>query len=146
MSKIKTLFCFVIIAGMISSISVTANVNNTSNVTIQLEPPYLEGIRCLSVVGPNFDPFSELLFLSKFELYGGTYNRTGPISPIIDRFDSIVDMDYLCDEVTISDFVVIWLPGEYHDLNNSLSYYPTAISLIIDAYNEGLLFAALNHG
>ena len=146
MSKIKTVLCFLIIVGLVSASSVTANVNNTNRVTTQLEEQYLEGYKCLTVVGPNFDPFSELLFSGKWENFGGTFNRTGPISPIIDRFDNVVEMDFLCDEAIIADFDLIWLPGEYHDSNNSLSYYPTAITLIIDAYNEGLIFAALNMG
>ncbi len=62
------------------------------------------------------------------------------------RFDAYQDVDYLCDEVTISAFDLIFLPGEYHDMNNSLSYYPTVIPLIIDAYNEGLVIAAMNYG
>ena len=55
-------------------------------------------------------------------------------------------MDFLCTEANITDYDLIWLQGEYHDLNNSLSYYPTAISLIIEAYNDGLIFVAMNHG
>jgi putative intracellular protease/amidase len=145
MSKIKTLICMCVIVSLVSTCSINAEFNRTSNVTVQLEP-YLLGFKCLSVVGPNFDPFSELLFTAKFESYEGTTNRTGPFNPIIGRFGAENNVDLLCDEVNVSEYDVIWLPGEYHDFNNSLSYYPTAISLILDAYNEGLVIAALNLG
>ncbi len=84
MRKLKLFTCLIIIVGIMSSSSVTAEFDRTSNVTIQNEP-YLDGIKCLSVIGPNFCPLTELLFLGKLESYGGTYNRTAPVNPVIGK-------------------------------------------------------------
>ena len=145
MKEIKTLFGIILIVGMIATIPVTAFVSNPYNITSQ-DDTRLSHLNCLSIVGPNFCSLTEFLFLNNWETYGGNHDRTGPINPLEDRYGVEQSLDFLCDQAIITNYDLILLPGEFNNLNNSLSYFPTAISLIIDAYNEDLLFAGINHG
>jgi putative intracellular protease/amidase len=69
-------------------------------------------------------------------------HNVAPVNPIIDATNSsYTDIDYLCSEINITDYDVLVVVG-----NTTNSAYPDAMSLIMDAYNEGLIIVGVGEG
>lgn len=130
-----------LIAGMFTLSANAALENN--NDAIQTNG-LLDGYKMINLLGFGFFDNTHSTFYASYHLesYGMVEHNVAPVNPIADALNSsYTDIDYLCSEINITDYDVIVVAG-----NTNNSAYPDAMSLIMDAYNEGLIMVGVGSG
>ncbi|NHJ46587.1 MAG: hypothetical protein FK733_02250 [Asgard group archaeon] len=104
----------------------------------------LDGYKMINLLGFGFFDNTHSTFYASYHLepYGMVAHNVAPVNPIADALNSsYTDIDYLCSEINITDYHVLLVVGH---TNNS--DYLDAMSLIMDAYNEGLIIVGVGEG
>jgi protease I len=77
--------------------------------------------------------------------YGTEIDIVGPTATVEGEHGYSVDTDFLIEDMTnVSDYDYMYVPGGYSPEN--LMLIPEALSLVVEAYNEGLVMAAICAG
>ena len=114
--------------------------------TNNLQPnAVMDGYKILSLFSHNIVSGFRNVLPAQMSPFGVTTDSVAPVIPIEDSDGiTISNIDYLCSEINVSDYDILWLPGEMG--TDNLTLYTDAYDLIIDAYNEGLVMVAYNYG
>ncbi|NHJ38445.1 MAG: hypothetical protein FK731_00325 [Asgard group archaeon] len=129
--------------GILTSNS-NALLDNTKSVETFQTKEALNGYKMINLMGSSFLPSGGTTFMVTYllEPYGLTAHNIAPENPLIDYYgDSFTDIDYLCSEVNVAEYDILTIPDD-----SNLTLYPDAMSIITEAYNEGLLIVALDKG
>jgi len=140
----KILICMVIIIGLITVNSDNARVSSKEIKNIQTNA-VMDGYKILSLFSFNFVSAFINVLPAQMSPFGVTTDIVAPVNSIEDHEHiSYSNIDYLCSEVNVSDYDILWLPGEWG--TDNLTLYSCAYDLIVDAYNEGLVLVGYNYG
>jgi len=140
--KTKILFCIMILVGMIAVIPNSVFARTSESDTLQIEG-VLDGYQMINLFSFGVNHLYDLDIISyHLEPHGLTTHNVAPINPVTDVLNNTFsDIDYLCSEITITDYDVLVVCDECNTTD-----YPSAMSLIMDAYNEGLIIVGLGYG
>ena len=114
-----------------------------SNYVIATLP--LDGVHGIILIANGFDN-SELEAVENFmEQYGADIDIVGPTATVTSSLGAIVDTDFLIDGFTnFSDYNFLYIPGG--NSPETLVGMPNALTFVVNAYNEGLIMAAMCYG
>lgn len=144
MRKTKIMLNVILMFGVILASSCNVRANTIDNGNIQTAA-VMDGYKILNLFSFNFVSGFINVLPAQMLPYGVTTDIVCPVNPIEDsEFNPYTDIDYLCSEVDVADYDILWLPGEWG--SDNLTLYQDAEDLILDAYAEGLVMVAYNHG
>jgi protease I len=105
----------------------------------------LDGIHGIILLAEAYDS-GEMTTIRDFLIqYGTEIDIVGPTTTVYGEYGSSVDTDFLIGDLTnISDYDFVFVPGGGSPAN--LIEIPAALALVVDAYNAGLVLAAICHG
>jgi protease I len=105
----------------------------------------LEGVHGLTLIAENFNPGEYDTVNDFMTEYGTQIDIVGPTATVEGEHGYSVETDFLIDEMTnVSDYDYLYVPGGYSPEN--LMLIPAALALVVEAYNEGLVMAAICAG
>ena len=105
----------------------------------------LDGVHGLTLIAEDFDPGEYDTINDFMTEYGAEIDIVGPTATVEGEHGYSVDTDFLIEDMTnVSDYDYLYVPGGYSPEN--LMLIPAAIDLVIEAYNEGLVMAAICAG
>ncbi len=105
----------------------------------------LDGVSGIILIAQGFDS-SELTAVENFMVqYGADIDIVGPTATVSSSLGAIVDTDFLIDGFTnFSDYDFLYIPGG--NSPETLVGMPNALTFVVNAYNEGLIMAAMCYG
>jgi putative intracellular protease/amidase len=109
----------------------------------ELSPHPMLGVNVLVLVATSFSYNEYIPTREKLELFGCDVKMVGPTETVWGEDGQYHTMDYLITEVDVSNFDCVFIPG-----GSSPSYLvgiPEALTLVQEAYSEGLVLAAICH-
>jgi protease I len=105
-----------------------------------------EGQKVLYILADDFTNSYYFLYPGLLEEYGFNVCLAGPTDIVQDMYNNDYEMDYTFNEVTITDFVAIMVLGGSQDYPTNLGDIPEAMTIINDAYTNGLVLFAHDEG
>ncbi|NHJ46991.1 MAG: hypothetical protein FK733_04305 [Asgard group archaeon] len=109
----------------------------------ELSPQPMLGVNVLVLVATSFSYDEYIPTREKLELFGCDVKMVGPSETVWGEDGQYHTMDYLITEVDVNSFDCLYIPG-----GSSPSYLvniPDALTLVQEAYSEGLVIAAICH-
>ncbi len=130
-----------VILFLIFSLSITASAQTKNPIAVG--PLY--GVNGVILIAAGFDPGETNTVYDFMELYDAEIVIVGPTETVLGELGSSKETDFLIDDFTnISDYDFLFVPGGESPSN--LIEIPAALELVVDAYNAGLVLAAICHG